>query len=1178
MADVATLGIVVELKNGELVTRQLTDLEKAAAAADKSAGGLTSQMKSLAAAFAVFESVKWAQETVNLGARYETLGVVMDVVGRNAGKTRGQMADFQVSLEKTGISMIGARESLAKMAGAQLDLAESSRLARVAQDAAVIANVNSTAAFETLIQGITTGQPRVLRTLGIFVDFNEVHKKFAEGLHKSVDDLTEADKHQANLNAVMNAGVKIAGTYEAAMGTAGKQLLSTVRYLEDAKVKASQAFLPEYTKLVFDYANALKYLGDRAPQVVGGLVGIATAIVGIGVAIKGAAIAEFVAKLASPEFAAAAIIIGELAVIFGKTAEAAALERKEVADAAEMLKHMNNATLEHAIASAKAQLATTTSIEQFAHLTGIVEQYTAALKANQAGQVAKAAEDDAMSDKTRNKIAEIDAEAAKVRGLNEHYMESALALQVLGIQLDAAVKKAQLHKEAKQNEFKAIDDAVDALAREQVAQAKLNAQKQSGQDLIALQATNDAMVQAARDAGDLADANELVSLAQLKGANAVADAQKAYDHLQIALEANAKITEAQVTLKKALVGATEQEADAARAQYNSTLRAINQTKDIKDATVDRISQMEALKRVLTDVDDVMSAAFDNGTNAIEKMGQALAKLFDTLSSFNSSFGKLAAGAAGGAAGFGIGQQFGESAGGVGAKSILGAGLAGGATGALAGSAILPGIGTIIGAAVGELTGMVGAFVAGTKAARERKESEDALRTSLALSVNQMRVSVGQATALSQTLLQNAADFKKLRDDNDAAFAGLKNQGQRESQLREINALEAVRVQQLKDEAAIERLLFAESLAVRNLRAAGMDAEADALAQQIADQKELNALAAQYGKNSIEYMQTLATQSAEAAKRERDRVAAENNAIFQAFSDKNQGAFNASLAALNATAAENKRQTDLLNAQISIAKDALDINQKQLDAQRQTVDSLNKTIASLQQTRDALKVSPLSTLSPRQQLDEAQRQFSAQLSKAMQGDQVAAQGLGGFANTYLQASRAYNASGAGYVKDYNSVQAALGAVQDQFQAQQDTNQLILVQLENANATLARQVGVMTAQLATLIKLATPYVVGTPQDPNFEHLIYQWTGGVFGTPGTGGGVPGTGASGGSSSGGTSTNPNTNGPPPGYVWDDIAGAYVDPSTGGQYTGSALLAAVNDLVSATQEQTKAILLANMN
>jgi hypothetical protein len=324
--DVATLGIKVDANGAIATTKQLGDTlgtttEQAKRLTDSTRAMTLKQMEAikadqqrtaalkqqavvtqeaahqtdklretievLMAAFALEKVWEFNKEILLIGARYETLGVVIDVVGRNAGKTAAEMIEYQHALEKTGISATGARESLARMAGAQLDMGKASDLARVAQNAAVIANTNSTEAFERLIAGITMGQSRVLRTLGIYVQFDEAQQKFAKSIGKTYEGLTRLERIQANFNGVLESGVAISGTYEAAMKTAGKQIQSTVRYMENAKEKASLAFQPAFTTAVFAYANALKWAGEHANIVAGGIAAITTAVGGLTFALVG---------------------------------------------------------------------------------------------------------------------------------------------------------------------------------------------------------------------------------------------------------------------------------------------------------------------------------------------------------------------------------------------------------------------------------------------------------------------------------------------------------------------------------------------------------------------------------------------------------------------------------------------------------------------------------------------------------------------------------------------------------------------------------------------------------------------------------------------------------------------------------------------------------------------------
>jgi hypothetical protein len=193
-----------------------------------------------------------------LAARVETLGIVVDTVGKNAGYSTGQMREFERAIKSQGITLQATRQALSIMGQAQIDFTKGADLARIAQDAAVIANQDSSQSFQQLAYVIQTGNVLMARRLGLSVDFRGAIAAEAERLGKTVQTLTERERVQARTNAVIAAGVQIEGVYEASMTTAGKKMLSLNRHIEESRRILGEAFLPILADVVDGMTRALE--------------------------------------------------------------------------------------------------------------------------------------------------------------------------------------------------------------------------------------------------------------------------------------------------------------------------------------------------------------------------------------------------------------------------------------------------------------------------------------------------------------------------------------------------------------------------------------------------------------------------------------------------------------------------------------------------------------------------------------------------------------------------------------------------------------------------------------------------------------------------------------------------------------------------------------------------------
>lgn len=151
------------------------------------------------------EGASVRQLTESFSALNDKLNVAPENMQKMRDAARGTVSD--VTLMSSVLTLVaGETDQMAKsMMEAAPQLIEIAKAANKLNPA-----LGDTDFFvDSIFKGIKRGQPLILDNLGIVVSIADANKKYAEQLGKTVEQLDDADKRQALLNATMEAGQKI---------------------------------------------------------------------------------------------------------------------------------------------------------------------------------------------------------------------------------------------------------------------------------------------------------------------------------------------------------------------------------------------------------------------------------------------------------------------------------------------------------------------------------------------------------------------------------------------------------------------------------------------------------------------------------------------------------------------------------------------------------------------------------------------------------------------------------------------------------------------------------------------------------------------------------------------------------------------------------------------------------
>lgn len=208
-------------------------------------------------------AINYAANATMAVARTSEMAAVLNLLGKRAGWTDGEIRNNVQAMRDLGVRTDVAQNVLAQFARNQLDVADATMAARVAQDLAVLSGRDSSQTLGELNYAIQTQNSglQVFRDLGI--QAGDVLKEFADSLGVSTEELDKSQRMQAMLNAVRERGAEIEGVYATAMEEPGKALRSLSRHFYEASLAVGQHFLPVLStgvNVVTDFITGIRGL------------------------------------------------------------------------------------------------------------------------------------------------------------------------------------------------------------------------------------------------------------------------------------------------------------------------------------------------------------------------------------------------------------------------------------------------------------------------------------------------------------------------------------------------------------------------------------------------------------------------------------------------------------------------------------------------------------------------------------------------------------------------------------------------------------------------------------------------------------------------------------------------------------------------------------------------------
>ena len=181
----------------------------------------------------------------------------------NLASSVGQSSDdILKALQKASAGTVSANDLMlaanrAMVLGVADNTKEFTVLMEIARDRARAMGLTIEQAFNDIVTGIGRGSPLILDNLGLVINQVEANEDYAFSLGKSAEELTEAEKKQALLNAVLKQGQKTIDKNAQETMTASEAIQALKSSATDTAAKIGNTFLPMVQDVSTAVINAI---------------------------------------------------------------------------------------------------------------------------------------------------------------------------------------------------------------------------------------------------------------------------------------------------------------------------------------------------------------------------------------------------------------------------------------------------------------------------------------------------------------------------------------------------------------------------------------------------------------------------------------------------------------------------------------------------------------------------------------------------------------------------------------------------------------------------------------------------------------------------------------------------------------------------------------------------------